>query len=64
LQILKEGINVTILVKPNAGKSTLINGLAQKQVSIVSDEPGTTRDILHVFFLLIVRLKYNAMGLW
>lgn len=46
LQILKQGLEITIMGKPNAGKSTLINALSQKQVAIVSEEPGTTRDIL------------------
>jgi tRNA modification GTPase len=46
LQILKHGLNVTIIGKPNVGKSTLLNALSRKQVAIVSEEPGTTRDIL------------------
>lgn len=45
--------------KPNAGKSTLINALAQKQVAIVSEEPGTTRDILQVI-LITIRPKLNV----
>ena len=50
---------MTIMGKPNAGKSTLINALAQKQVAIVSEEPGTTRDILQVL-LIRIRLKFNV----
>lgn len=37
LQILKEGIHVAIVGKPNVGKSTLVNSLAKKDVAIVSD---------------------------
>ncbi len=48
LQITKDGINIAIVGKPNVGKSTLINVLAQKDVSIVSDIPGTTRDTVQV----------------
>ena len=33
---------------PNAGKSTLLNALAQRDAAIVSDEPGTTRDVIEV----------------
>ena len=33
---------------PNAGKSTLINALARREVAIVSPHPGTTRDVLEV----------------
>ena len=38
------GIRVSIMGKPNAGKSTLINAIAGKDISIVSHIPGTTRD--------------------
>ncbi|MCX8081312.1 MAG: tRNA uridine-5-carboxymethylaminomethyl(34) synthesis GTPase MnmE [Bacteroidia bacterium] len=43
---LKKGIPVAILGKPNAGKSTLMNLLAGDEKSIVSDIPGTTRDVV------------------
>lgn len=59
LQIVKQGINVVIAGRPNVGKSTLINGLARRDVAIVSEEAGTTRDILQVPNMLF-RLKYNA----
>ena len=47
-EILREGFRVVILGAPNAGKSSLINCLAQRDVAIVSDEPGTTRDLVEV----------------
>lgn len=45
---IREGIEVAILGPPNAGKSTLVNALARRQVAIISPRPGTTRDIIEV----------------
>ena len=45
---LREGFSVAIAGAPNAGKSTLLNVLAQRDVAIVSDSPGTTRDVIEV----------------
>lgn len=45
---IRHGLYVTISGKPNAGKSSLLNCLARREVAIVSDIPGTTRDILEV----------------
>lgn len=47
-QILFSGYKVAIIGKPNVGKSTLLNYLAKREVAIVSDIPGTTRDKLEV----------------
>ena len=43
---LREGLRLTILGPPNAGKSSLLNALARRDVAIVSDTPGTTRDVV------------------
>lgn len=45
---LRDGYKVAILGAPNVGKSSLINLLARRDVAIVSDEPGTTRDVVEV----------------
>lgn len=44
--LLREGMTVVIAGKPNAGKSSLLNRLAGYNAAIVTDIPGTTRDIL------------------
>ncbi len=44
--LLREGLNVAIAGKPNAGKSSLLNRLAGDEIAIVTDVPGTTRDVL------------------
>lgn len=44
--VLKNGVPVAIVGKPNAGKSTLLNALLQEDRAIVSEIPGTTRDTI------------------
>ncbi len=49
---IREGFKVSIVGPTNSGKSSLINCLANRQVSIVSNIPGTTRDLIETSILL------------
>lgn len=47
-EIVRDGFRVVIAGPPNAGKSSLLNALARRDVAIVSPDPGTTRDAIEV----------------
>jgi tRNA modification GTPase len=47
-EISRSGFSIVIAGAPNAGKSSLMNAIAGREVAIVSDEQGTTRDVLEV----------------
>lgn len=48
-RIIREGIDAVIIGKPNVGKSSLLNELSGKSKAIVTDIPGTTRDIIEEY---------------
>lgn len=50
--ILREGLSLVIAGRPNAGKSTLINCLAGRDIAIVTEIAGTTRDVMREHILL------------
>lgn len=50
--LLSQGVNIAIIGPPNAGKSSLLNRLAGEDAAIVTDIPGTTRDLLKVDLVL------------
>ena len=49
-EVLRNGFTVVLAGAPNAGKSSLMNALARRDVAIVSAIPGTTRDLIEVSF--------------
>lgn len=57
-QMIKNGVKVAIIGKPNVGKSSLLNALVMDQKAIVTDVAGTTRDVIEASFS-INGLKFN-----
>ena len=51
-RLLAEGLKIAIIGKPNAGKSSLLNRLAEAERAIVSPQPGTTRDTIEQRILI------------
>lgn len=47
-EILRDGLHIAVIGPPNAGKSSLVNALARRDVAIVSPAPGTTRDVIEL----------------
>ncbi|HKZ95614.1 MAG TPA: tRNA uridine-5-carboxymethylaminomethyl(34) synthesis GTPase MnmE [Hyphomicrobiaceae bacterium] len=47
-EIVREGFHVALIGPPNVGKSSLLNALARRDAAIVSEEAGTTRDVIEV----------------
>lgn len=45
-QKIRDGISITLIGAPNSGKSSIINRLAKSDIAIVTDTPGTTRDVI------------------
>ncbi len=64
-EVITEGVHIVIFGPPNAGKSSLLNWLSQRDVAIVTDIAGTTRDVLQVRLDMdgFLTIFYDTAGL-